>query len=83
MWLLLPNLNWLPASKKVSAVYVKEKKSLYLSTNSILLYFLISFFMSMNGDRIQKFVKQTLCFLFNFYYATHTHTGFLFIYIDR
>ena len=28
-----------------------------------------------------RFVKQTLCFLFNFYCAPHTHTGFLFIYI--
>ena len=30
--------------------------------------------------RIQKFVKQTLCFLFFCHCATHTHTGFLFIY---
>ena len=26
---------------------------------------------------IRKFVKQTLCFLFNFYCGTHTHTCFL------
>ena len=31
--------------------------------------------------RIRKFVKQTLFFLFNCHCATHTHTGFLFIYV--
>ena len=52
MWLLLQNLNWLPGSKIVWAVYIKEKKSLYLSTNSVIHYLLISLFMSMNVDRI-------------------------------
>ena len=34
--------------------------------------------------RIRKFVKQTLCFFIFFVFchcATHTHTGYLFIYI--
>ena len=31
--------------------------------------------------RIRKLVKQPVCFLFNFYYPTHTPTGFLYIYI--